>query len=170
MRRTVVGLAVLVLPLAVSPSSSAAACMLETLRTLERFSTVIRMADAAGLGDCFAEEASGTFFAPTNEAFDRLDEGVVDRLTEPENSDELELLIEHHLAPGVQLSPQELQSRRRLEMAEGEPILVGPVGDKIRIGDANIIEFDVATGASTIHAIDEVLVPEIVWNMLERSE
>ena len=157
------------LPLLLGPSSVHAADVIETIRQAGKFETLVKVLEAAGGVGWLEQQEQLTFFAPTDAAFDKLKEGTLDRLTEPEHADELELLVEHHVVAGTTLASSDLQGHSRLEMAEGETLLVAPAGDSIQIGDATIVDPDIAADNGVIHAIDEVLVPELVWDMLERS-
>ena len=158
------------LSLILGPLPVHAGDVIETIRQAGKFDTLVKVLEAAGGVGWLSEEKQLTLFAPSDAAFDKLKQGVLDRLTEPEHADELELLVEHHVVADKTLASSDLQGYTRLEMAEGETLLVAPAGDKIRVGDATIVEPDIAADNGVIHAIDEVLVPELVWDMLERSQ
>ena len=61
------------------------------------FSTLVAAVEAAGLVETLSGEGPFTVFAPTNEAFDALPEGLVEALLLPENVDALTAVLTYHV-------------------------------------------------------------------------
>ena len=107
------------------------------------------------------EELSGagpfTIFAPTDEAFEALPDGLVDQLMLPENKAVLRQILAYHVVPGEVLST-DLETGS-ITTVEGEDIEV-TAGDTVTtVNDANVILADVAASNGIIHVIDSVMVP-----------
>lgn len=111
----------------------------------------------------FLEEGEPyTLLAPTDEAFDALPEGVIEALIRDDNRPKLNAILERHLIPDDALAAGELSGREALDPASGEPLDVSASGERVTIDDATVTEADIRTENGVVHAIDAVLVPEIV--------
>jgi len=62
--------------------------------------TLVAAVQAAGLAETLSSEGPFTVFAPTNEAFDRLEPGAVEMLLKPENKEELTKVLTCHVVAG----------------------------------------------------------------------
>ncbi|WP_372990789.1 fasciclin domain-containing protein [Sulfitobacter sp.] len=62
--------------------------------------TLVAAVQAAGLAETLSGEGPFTVFAPTNEAFDRLEPGAVEMLLKPENKEELTKVLTCHVVAG----------------------------------------------------------------------
>jgi uncharacterized surface protein with fasciclin (FAS1) repeats len=62
--------------------------------------TLVAAVKAVGLVGTLEGTGPFTFFAPTNEAFDKLSAGTVDTLLKPENKDQLTKILTYHVVPG----------------------------------------------------------------------
>ncbi|MEJ2006453.1 MAG: fasciclin domain-containing protein, partial [Cyclobacteriaceae bacterium] len=63
-------------------------------------STLVTAVKAAGLVDVLNGEGPFTVFAPTNEAFASLPDGVLENLLKPENKDKLKAVLTYHVVGG----------------------------------------------------------------------
>ncbi len=122
------------------------------------FSTLIAAVEAAGLAETLSGEGPFTVFAPTDEAFAALPEGIVEALTMPENQETLTQILQHHVVDGMVMST-DLEDGMEAETMNG-PVTVSLGGDMPMVGDANIVTPDVEASNGVIHAIDAVLLPE----------
>ncbi len=118
-----------------------------------RFSTLLGALQQAGLAETLEGDGPFTVFAPTDEAFAALPEGLVESLS----SDQLEEVLLNHVASGI-------MTYKDLALLTNLPSLSGGSLDiyvtDIMIGDANFIETDIMASNGIIHVIDAVLVPE----------
>lgn len=121
------------------------------------FSTLVAAVQAAGLVETLSSTGPFTVFAPTNEAFEALPEGVVEALLLPENKDLLTQVLTYHVVEGQagsgDLSEGELDSL-------GGSLMVGLDGGKVMINQAEVIRADISASNGLVHVIDQVLVPE----------
>ncbi len=111
-----------------------------------------------------AGEGPFTVFAPPNEAFDALPDGVVEALLMPENKDLLTEVLTYHVVSGEVMST-DLESGM-VETLSGEEITVD-LGDTVMIDDAEVVAVDLPATNGVIHIIDGVLVPATVATELE---
>ncbi len=132
----------------------------------DSFSTLATAIEAARLIETLSNNGPFTVFAPTNEAFAALPEGVLEELLKPENRDELVKILTYHVVPG-QVTSEQL-SNGSVETAEGQSVTVD-VGDRaIKINDSNVIRADILASNGVIHVIDRVLIPPQEYNACKR--
>lgn len=125
----------------------------ETAAADGRFSTLLAAAKAAGIVDTLKAEGPFTLFAPTDEAFAALPEGTVTSLLAPANREALRRVLTNHLVEGRVTSSDLLPAPRAKSLA-GESLTF-----RLRVGDANVSQADIACTNGVIHVIDRVLVP-----------
>lgn len=112
---------------------------------------------AAGLDKTLASSGSYTVFAPTDEAFAALPEGVVEELLKPENRDTLVKLLSYHVVQGEK-SSNALQSGETETLA-GVPVKVNVSTSGVMINDAKVLQADIKASNGIIHVIDKVILP-----------
>ena len=119
----------------------------------------------------FLEEGEPyTFFAPTDAAFGELPEGVIDALLTEENRPKLNAILERHLIPDEALAASDLPQDGMIDPATGEPLEVSASGDQVTVGEATVTQAGIETDNGMVHAIDTVLVPEIVVEAMKYRE
>ncbi len=121
-------------------------------------STLVQAATAAGLVETLSGEEPFTVFAPTNAAFEKLPEGTVENLLKPENQEQLVGILTYHATPGAAMAA-DLSDGQELTMANGLPLTVSIMGDKVMVGDATVVAADVKASNGVVHVIDTVLMP-----------
>ncbi len=109
-----------------------------------------------GLEEKLREEGPFTIFAPTNEAFNQLPDGVMEGLLE--NPDELRDILRAHISSGTMLAEQ-LSNVDNMPTHQGAVFEVQQSEDGIFIGEAMLVAADVVATNGAIHAIDTVLIP-----------
>lgn len=120
----------------------------------ERFSMLTTAIETAGLADTLRGEGPFTLFAPTDAAFEKLPENVLnDLLNDPQ---ELEALLLNHVAP-FELMANDLVGLETITTARDDTINVTAEGDDVQIGGAQITTPDIQAFNGVIHAIDTVL-------------
>ncbi|MDN5203686.1 fasciclin domain-containing protein [Fulvivirgaceae bacterium BMA10] len=119
--------------------------------------TLVAAVKAAGLVDVLANNGPLTVFAPTNEAFDKLPDGVVEDLLKPENKMKLVNIIHFHASPGT-YKGKLLKDGAMLFQAQGDKVKVERNGDEVTINGAKILATIDATNG-VIHVVDQVLLP-----------
>lgn len=122
----------------------------------EDFSTLVTAVQAADLVDTLSSEGPFTVFAPTNEAFEALPEGVLDALLLEENVDVLTSILTYHVIEGEVTSDQVTDGD--VATVEGQSITLS-TEDGVMVNDATVVIADVDASNGVIHAIDAVLIP-----------
>lgn len=101
-----------------------------------------------------------TVLAPTDEAFAKLESGVLEELLG--NGDKLKLLLQYHLIDGLNNSKKitALNGKSLNTMNGGElPVKVGKQDQVITLGPAKIITANIKCKNGVFHSIDTVLFP-----------
>lgn len=109
-----------------------------------------------GLEEKLREEGPFTIFAPTNQAFNDLPEGVMEGLLE--NPDELRDILRAHISSGTMLF-DDLANVENIPTFQGAVFELDQHEQGISIGEAQIVAADVVATNGAIHAIDKVLIP-----------
>lgn len=124
------------------------------------FTTLVAAVQAAGLVDTLSSPGPFTVFAPTDDAFAALPEGVLDALLLPENKETLTQILTYHvIAAEVPASDVATGS---VDTVAGEAVEVVADDSGVTIGGANVVQTDVEAGNGVIHVIDAVLIPPSV--------
>jgi uncharacterized surface protein with fasciclin (FAS1) repeats len=122
----------------------------------EDFSTLVAAVDAAGLVETLSGEGPFTVFAPTNEAFDALPEGVLDALLLPENEAVLTSILTYHVVPGEVTS--DMITDGDVATVEGQSVTISTESG-VMVNEATVVTPDVDASNGVIHVIDAVLIP-----------
>ena len=121
------------------------------------FETLVTAVTAADLVDTLSSEGPYTVFAPTDDAFAALPEGLVDCLLLEENVDALSAILTYHVVSGEVLSTDLTDGP--VATVQTEDITVD-FSDGVVLNDtATVVIADVPASNGVIHAIDGVLVP-----------
>nr|NKB41930.1 hypothetical protein [Ilumatobacter sp.] len=121
------------------------------------FNTLVAAVTAAGLAETLSGEGPFTVFAPTDDAFAALPDGLVDALLLPENEAALTAVLTYHVlgaeVPSSDVAPGDV------ETLQGESITIGVEDGTVTVNDATVTAVDVEASNGVIHVIDAVLVP-----------
>jgi uncharacterized surface protein with fasciclin (FAS1) repeats len=120
--------------------------------------TLVQAVQAADLVNALSNAGPFTVFAPTNAAFDALPKGTVEDLLKPENKEKLADILQYHVTLSA-LEPESLTDGRVLGEVNGGNVTVHRNGDKIMIGDANVLG-NVRASNGMVYVIDKVLLPQ----------
>ncbi|MBK1881241.1 fasciclin domain-containing protein [Luteolibacter pohnpeiensis] len=130
----------------------------EIVKGSEDFTTFVAAIKAAGMQDTLKGDGPFTVFAPTNEAFDALPEGVLETLMNPENKEMLKSLLSYHLL-NQKLTAEDIVPGD-YKTAEGENLIFAATDDgSITLQGAKVIRTDIMATNGVIHVVDKVLVP-----------
>ena len=113
---------------------------------------------AAGLVETLSGEGPFTVFAPTDDAFGLLPEGLIDQLLEDPTGD-LTTILTHHVHSGNVLST-DLSNGMMVPTLAGTELTVSLMNGMVQIDNANVSVADIETDNGVVHVIDAVLVPE----------
>ncbi|MFW5686224.1 MAG: fasciclin domain-containing protein, partial [Spirochaetota bacterium] len=123
------------------------------------FSTLLAAVDAAGLEDTLRGAGPFTIFAPTDEAFAALPDGLLEVLLA--DTDTLrEILLYHVVRREVRAG--EVTQGGEARTAQGEFVDFDVRGGNAFVDEAQVLAANIDTANGVIHAIDSVLVPSSV--------
>ena len=121
------------------------------------FETLVAAVTAADLVETLSSEGPFTVFAPTDDAFAALPEGLVDCLLLEENVDALTAILTYHVVAGEVLSTD--LTAGPVATVQGEEITVD-LTDGVTLNETvTVVAADVDASNGVIHVIDGVLVP-----------
>jgi uncharacterized surface protein with fasciclin (FAS1) repeats len=122
----------------------------------EGFSTLVAAVQAAGLVETLSSEGPFTVFAPTDEAFAALPEGLLEKLLLPENSDLLVKILTYHVVAGQVLAADVVDGD--VATVEGQSVTLDTMAG-VTVNGANVVLADVLASNGVIHVIDAVILP-----------
>lgn len=120
------------------------------------FSTLVAAVTAAELVETLSGAGPFTVFAPTDEAFAALPEGVLDALLLPENKALLSQILTYHVLSGMVMAAD--VTAGEVATVEGQNVTLATEGG-VTVNGANVVVADVAASNGVIHAIDAVILP-----------
>ena len=145
--------------MASEPAMAEPGTIVEVAAANEDFETLVAAVTAAGLAETLSGEGPFTVFAPTDEAFDALPEGVLDALLLPENKDALTSILTYHVVSGEVMAAD--VTAGDVPTVEGSTIAITTDGG-VKVNESNVIATDVDASNGVIHVIDAVMVPPTV--------
>jgi transforming growth factor-beta-induced protein len=146
----------------------------ETAVSDNELSTLVAAATKAGFVDVLASAEELTLFAPTNEAFAKLDADFVATLLTPPYIIHLQALLSHHLWTGTLLSSNITDGLTLTSnVARFSPLGIGPLNFSVDEDDAvfvsgltfeasQVIGTDMIADNGVIHKVDGVFVPKLL--------
>ncbi len=120
--------------------------------------TLAAALEAADLVDALSGEGPFTVFAPTDDAFDALPDGVLDDLLDDPEGDLTDILL-YHVVAAYALST-DLEDGQEITTMLGEDVLVTINEEGVFINDAQVIVVDLLAENGVVHVIDAVLLPD----------
>ncbi|MBV6642748.1 MAG: fasciclin domain-containing protein [Cyclobacteriaceae bacterium] len=129
--------------------------IIELAQGTSTLSTLVTAITTADLVATLQGDGPFTVFAPTNEAFENLPDGVLDYLLE--NPTELAGILQYHVVSGSVLSTD--LSTGAVATLNGD-INVDVSAGVVINGSASVVTADIQATNGIVHIIDEVLIPE----------
>ncbi|MFN5128178.1 MAG: fasciclin domain-containing protein [Sphingomonadaceae bacterium] len=133
-------------------------------------STLVSAITAAGLGETLSGTGPFTVFAPSNDAFAKLDKATLDGLMMPASKDKLAALLKYHVVAGNVKSGDlaklitDGKGSATVKTVNGGSLKAGMNGEKIVLTDAKggkstVTAADMVASNGTIHLVDTVVMP-----------
>lgn len=116
------------------------------------FETLVAALGAADLVGTLAAEGPFTVFAPTDEAFADLPEGLVPCLLETKNMGALTSILTYHVVPGA-VYAADLESGMTPATLNNETVAID-VGSGVMVNEASVIQADVMATNGVVHVLD----------------
>jgi uncharacterized surface protein with fasciclin (FAS1) repeats len=143
-----------------TPTGAPKGTILAVLKDAGKFSTLLKVVEAAGLTATLELPGPYTVLAPTDDAFAKLPAGTLDKLLKPESKGKLVTIVNYHIAPG-KTGTAALTKMDELKTLSGEEIDVDtePDGKTVELDDSKIVPPELEASNGVVHVIDAVLQP-----------
>lgn len=132
--------------------------IVETATDDGNFDILVQAIIDVGLADALQGTGPFTVFAPTDDAFEGLPDGVLESLT----TEQLAEILQFHVISGAAINSGSLSATQDVETLLGEELLVESNGGVTVNGSANVVSADVEASNGIIHAIDSILLPQSI--------
>ena len=137
----------------------------------KNFSTLVTALKNADLVGALSGEGPFTVFAPTNDAFAKIDTETLENLLKPENVKTLSNILTFHVVSGKLMASDVTKAlkngygKTKLTALNGQTFLARSKGDKIYLEDKNgnmseVVATDVVGTNGVVHVIGSVIMPE----------
>lgn len=124
------------------------------------FNTLAAALGAADLVATLEGEGPFTVFAPTDDAFAALPEGLLEALLLPENKAVLQSILTYHVVSGEVFAAD--VTTGDVTTVEGSTFMIDTSEGVVINGVANVTATDIRASNGVIHVIDAVIVPSSV--------
>ena len=152
-------------------TNSKAQTVVDAAVSNENFSTLVAALTAADLVSALQGDGPFTVFAPTNDAFAKLDPATLKSLLEPKNKAALANILTYHVVSGkltatdVVAALKAGKGKVELKALNGQILTVVQKDEKIWLQDQNgkyseIVTTDVMGSNGVIHVINTVAMPK----------
>lgn len=144
--------------------SSSTKTTFETLEASKELSDITKLITTASLQAQLNGTEQLTIFAPTNKAFDGLDDSAKTIIIDAGNTDVQQDILKYHIVSGSALLNQ-LSDGQKIKTLLGSDIVVKIENNETYIIDAKgnkakITKADVKTSNGVVHIVDTVLLPQ----------
>jgi uncharacterized surface protein with fasciclin (FAS1) repeats len=116
--------------------------IVDTAVAAGNFKTLAAALKAADLVETLKGKGPFTVFAPTDEAFAKLPEGLT-----------------YHVVPG-EVMAADVVKLSEAKTVQGSVVTIKVDGDKVMVDNANVTKTDIKCGNGVIHVIDAVILPK----------
>ncbi|MEM6646196.1 MAG: fasciclin domain-containing protein [Bacteroidota bacterium] len=139
--------------------------LLESLDVVERaivtpdLSTLVTAVTAGQLVGTLQDADNITLFAPTNDAFGRVDPATLTSLLEPANRGQLQNILSFHVAPQLLFAADLMPGAQVGTLLANNPLTVTLNDNGAFVNDIRIIATDIEVSNGVVHLIENVLLP-----------
>lgn len=141
------------------PAHNGERSIVDTVAGIDDFATLSAALKAAGLVETLSDGGLYTVFAPTNEAFEKLPQGTIESLLQPENKEKLIAVLRNHIIPGKVMASS-IVDLEGTKSVTGSNIDIRVNDGTVMVGSAKVIKTDVPTANGVIHVVDAVILPQ----------
>ncbi|MDG2093849.1 MAG: CIA30 family protein [Phycisphaerales bacterium] len=123
-----------------------------------RLDTLVTAVQTADLLETLAGEGPFTVFAPSDEAFARIDQNTLTTLLQEPGHETLRRILAHHVVAG-EFDAADLVGRDSIETLAGTTLTLEVARDRLLVGDSVVESADIDASNGVVHIIDRVLLP-----------
>lgn len=145
-------------PILTNEKSFQMADIVDTAVAAGGFETLVAAVQAAGLVDTLKSAGPFTVFAPTNDAFAKLPDGVVADLLKPENKAKLQAILTYHVVAGKVMAA-DVVKLTSAKSVQGQELTIDTTAG-VKLNGANVVKTDIVCSNGVIHVIDSVVLPK----------
>lgn len=131
--------------------------IVETAIDAGSFTTLVAAVDAAGLVETLQGEGPFTVFAPTDEAFAALPDGLLEQLLD--NPDQLADILLYHVVAGEVYAADVVELDSATTVQGSDVTITTTSAGGVMVDGANVVTTDIETTNGVIHVIDAVITP-----------
>ena len=125
---------------------------------MQKVSTLVEAIKAAELVKPLKGDGPFTVFAPTNAAFEKLPAGTLDSLLMPENKEQLQSILKHHVHSGEAVLSRDIEPMK-LSTLNGKQLDIKTQNDTVMVNGAKVVKTDIIASNGIIHWVDTVILP-----------
>lgn len=129
--------------------------IVETAEKAGNFTILNKALKATGLDETL-KSGKYTVFAPTDEAFNALPAGTLDKLMNDKEA--LKKILLFHVVEGKLLAA-DVVGKTEIKTVSGANATVKNYGEKVKIANAKIVKTDILATNGVIHVVNKVLMP-----------
>jgi uncharacterized surface protein with fasciclin (FAS1) repeats len=135
--------------------------IVESAAKTENLKTLLEAVELTDLQETLKSPGSFTVFAPTDEAFAKLPEGLLESLKK--DLEKFKRIVAYHVGFG-DVRAEDLAEIEEVMTMEGSIVAVEASDGQIQLNDANVVTSDIVVDNGVIHIIDRVLIPTLVMS------
>ena len=128
----------------------------QVVNTDKNMTTLKKGVHASDLDQLLSSTGPFTMFAPLNLAFEKLAEGTMNKLLEPENKIALTSLINRHVVAD-KMNFKDLKEGEKLKTVNGRELLIHVKDGRTTVDGAKIQSHDLQAANGVIHSLDTVM-------------
>jgi uncharacterized surface protein with fasciclin (FAS1) repeats len=112
---------------------------------------------ASGLSNVLTGTGPFTVFAPSDSAFEKLQNGVVESLLRPENKARLADMLNDHIVAG-KVNFKDLKDGANLKTLNGKQLHVSVKDGHVSVQGAEVLNYDRSSSNGVLHSLDAVII------------
>ncbi|MBK8914448.1 MAG: fasciclin domain-containing protein [Phycisphaerales bacterium] len=139
---------------------AAAKDIVDTAIGADNFKTLCSLLEKGDLVAALKGKGPFTVFAPTDEAFKKLDKATLESLAKPENKSKLQDILKYHVISGKVTAADVLKmDGKTAKTLQGGEVRITVKDGKVMVDGANVTKTDIVCANGVIHVIDAVITP-----------
>ena len=140
-----------------APDAAATGTIVDVAASNPDFSTLVDLVGKAGLADALSGPGPFTVFAPTNEAFAKVDAATLDSLAADPTGALADVLKLHVVSGKIMAADAVAAAGTSIETLGGGKLKVEVNNGEVTVGGAKVVTTDIETSNGVIHVIDSVI-------------
>jgi uncharacterized surface protein with fasciclin (FAS1) repeats len=133
--------------------------IVDTAVAAGKFNTLVAAVKAAGLVETLKGEGPFTVFAPTDDAFSKVDAAALQNLLKPENKEKLQSILTYHVVSGKVMA-KDVVTLKSAKTVNGSEVAIAVKDGTVTVDGASVVATDIKCGNGVIHIIDAVIMPK----------